>query len=143
MSTPESNLDHDDPLKPMLADPAFPGHEIRQVVLTPGELEERLRGQKWPRVTRTLIEDNIHHTDFYYIPDSTVIICNITLANKYSVRGESACVDKRNFDEKIGRTLAYNNAFEKLWPLFGFLLAEQLHNASVGLHTLREAQRDA
>ena len=34
-------------------------------------------------------------------------------------------VDPANFDKAIGNRIAYDNAFNKLWPLFGFLLAEK------------------
>jgi hypothetical protein len=56
----------------------------------------------------------------------TVTVCNLILDNGYSVRGESACVVPENFDKEIGETLAYREAFDKLWPLFGFLLAEKI-----------------
>ena len=48
------------------------------------------------------------------------------MVNGFGVRGESACVDPRNFDEAIGRSIAYENAFDKLWQLEGYLLAERL-----------------
>src|SRR5690606_2187974 len=40
-------------------------------------------------------------------------------------RGESARVDPANFDAQIGQALAYDDAFRKLWPLFGFALTER------------------
>jgi hypothetical protein len=57
----------------------------------------------------------------------TVTICQITLDNGYSVRGESACVNAANYRQEIGEKIAYDNAFNKLWPLFGFDLAETQH----------------
>jgi hypothetical protein len=48
----------------------------------------------------------------------------VTLDNGYSVRGESACVDPAGFDQDVGEQLAQKQAIDKLWPLFGFLLAE-------------------
>lgn len=53
--------------------------------------------------------------------------CVITLANGFSVTGESACVDPRNFNPQIGRDIAYRNARRQLWPLLGFRLADKLH----------------
>jgi hypothetical protein len=47
------------------------------------------------------------------------------LKNGYTVTGESACVDPANFDEEIGREVAFKDARNKLWPLLGFLLANQ------------------
>jgi hypothetical protein len=88
-------------------------------------LEERIAGKPGEKVTPEYINSRIKSTDYSMIPKSTVTICNITLDNGFSVRGESACVDPANFDSQIGNELAHKNAFDKLWPLFGFLLAEQ------------------
>lgn len=55
----------------------------------------------------------------------TTTHCMITLVNGFSVTGESACVDPANFDEQMGREIAFKNAREKLWPLLGFRLADR------------------
>lgn len=78
------------------------------------------------KVTREQIEGRIVDQQFMVLPNTTVTICHLTLDNGYSVRGESACVDKRVFNMATGESLAYDDAIRKLWPLFGFLLAEQI-----------------
>lgn len=88
-------------------------------------LDKAIDAQPFPRVTKDSIEAKISKVDYLVLPDSTVTICNITLKNGYSVRGESACVDPRNFNVEIGKGLAYKQAFDKLWPLEGYLLAER------------------
>lgn len=55
----------------------------------------------------------------------TVTLCQITLDNGFSVRGESACVNPANYNREIGEKISFDNAFRQLWPLFGFLLAEK------------------
>lgn len=87
-------------------------------------LEEAIAMQPYPKVTKDSIEAKIAKVDYLVLPDSTVTLCNITLKNGYSVRGESACVDPRNFNVEIGKGLAYKQAFDRLWPLEGYLLAE-------------------
>jgi len=80
------------------------------------------------RVTKPYIERRISNTLFTSLVEgSTVTICQLTLDNGYSVRGESACVDPTNYNEDIGKHYAYADAFKKLWPLFGFLLAENMY----------------
>ena len=69
---------------------------------------------------------------YFVLPDTTCTICNITMVNGFGVRGESACVDPRNFDQAVGREIAYENAFQKLWQLEGYLLAERMHGAARG-----------
>lgn len=77
------------------------------------------------KITAADIEARIVDTDFIKI-GATVTVCSILLDNGYSVRGESACVDPANYNQEIGEKLARDQAFGKLWPLFGFLLAEAL-----------------
>jgi len=50
----------------------------------------------------------------------TGIQCVLTLKNGYTVTGESSCIDPSIFDENIGRQIAYDNAFDKLWPILGY-----------------------
>lgn len=86
-----------------------------------------------PRITQEIIERRITEI-LYYGPEvtglPTLTICSIVLDNGFSVRGESACVNVENFDAAIGKRLAYQNAFGKLWPFFGFMLAEDTHRAT-------------
>ena len=89
------------------------------------DLDKAIAEKPFPKVTKDSIEAKIAKVDYMIIPDSTVTLCNITMANGYSVRGESACVDKRNFDVEIGKAISYRDAFNKLWSLEGYLLAER------------------
>ena len=87
-------------------------------------LEKAIAAQPYPKVTKESIEAKIAKVDYLVLPDSTVTLCNITMGNGFSVRGESACVDPRNFNVEIGKGLAYKNAFDRLWAFEGYLLAE-------------------
>ena len=89
------------------------------------ELDKAIADKPLPQVTKEGIEARITGTDYMVLPNSTVTICNIKMENGFSVRGESACVDSRNFDMEIGRQIAYRDAFSKLWQLEGYLLAER------------------
>lgn len=94
--------------------------------MTGEQLDKAIADRPYPKVTKESIESRIVLVDYIVVPDSTVTICNIRLDNGYSVRGESACVDPRNFDPEIGQNLAYKDAFAKLWALEGYLLAERM-----------------
>ena len=89
------------------------------------QLEAAIAAQPWEKVTKESIEARIASVDYHVLPNSTVTLCNITMKNGFSVRGESACVDPRNFNLEIGRNIAYRNAFNGLWQLEGYLLAER------------------
>lgn len=93
--------------------------------MTDAELDAKIAAQPYEKVTKESIEKRIKKVSYFVLPDSTVTVCNIEIVNGYSVRGESACVDARNFNMEIGRNIAYRNAFDKLWALEGYLLAER------------------
>lgn len=96
-------------------------------MMTNDQLDAALAKSPAERVTAEYIKSRIETVEYSVLPKSTVTLCNITLDNGYSVRGESACVDPANFNREIGEKIAHDNAFNKLWPLFGFLLAEARH----------------
>lgn len=77
-------------------------------------------------VTMESIEEKIKGITTYHLPDTTITIAVITLENGYTVTGESACADPANFDADVGKQNAVNNAFDKIWPLEGYLLKEKL-----------------
>lgn len=97
---------------------------IPSSILPDADIKAALEALPGERVTEEYIRSRIGCVEFVVLPGSTVTICNVTLDNGYSVRGESACVDPANFDPAIGRHYAEKQAINKLWPLFGFLLAE-------------------
>lgn len=93
------------------------------------QLEQAIASRPFEKVTKEGIEQRIVGCDYIVLPNSTTTICNIKMVNGFSVRGESSCVDSRNFDMEIGRQIAYRDAFSKLWQLEGYLLAEKRSRA--------------
>lgn len=57
-------------------------------------------------------------------PLARLTICVLALKNGFTVTGESACASPENFDAEAGRRIAREKAFQKVWPLLGFLLCE-------------------
>lgn len=81
------------------------------------------------RVTASDMEERIKSIVYHRLTD-TLTMCVIRLDNGFTVTGESACADPANYNKEVGEKIAYENAFNKLWPLFGFLLKEKMHLAS-------------
>lgn len=92
-------------------------------MITNDQLEALLLTAPAARVKKEDIEARISSTEFSRLTE-TLTHCCITLDNGFTVTGESACVNAENYNQEIGERIAYDNAFLKLWPLFGFLLAE-------------------
>lgn len=106
------------------------------------EQEIQEKGLNAPRITPDYIDSKIKAVRFinggvapdYYADDykdncgaSCLTICILSLENGFTVTGESACASPENFDEKMGREIAYKNAREKIWQLEGYLLKEKLY----------------
>ncbi|SPA24569.1 putative gene 66 protein [Cupriavidus taiwanensis] len=107
------------------------------------EQEIVAKGLTAPRVTPADIEVNIgselcftvgRAADALNVPVSEscrlLTICVLTLRNGFTVTGESACASPENFDAEIGRKIARQNAVNKIWPLMGYALKQQLHDAA-------------
>lgn len=57
---------------------------------------------------------------------SLLTICVLRLWNGFSVLGQSACADPKNFDKALGRRLARAHAVNQIWPLMGYELKSRL-----------------
>lgn len=77
------------------------------------------------KVTKEFLESEIVNVEYQRGP-GTITHCYITVKNGFTFTGESACVSEANFDEEIGKKYAYEQAFEKMWHPYGFLLKSKL-----------------
>jgi len=57
---------------------------------------------------------------------SLLTICVLVMRNGFTVTGESACASPENFDADIGKKIAREKAVDKVWPLLGYQLRDQL-----------------
>jgi hypothetical protein len=110
------------------------------------EQEIQAKGLTAPRVTPEHIDAQIVRVD-YLIPGEHIhllaqangisgaqvplslmllTICVLTLANGFTVTGESACASPENFDAELGRKIAFRNARDKIWALEGYQLRSWL-----------------
>lgn len=94
------------------------------------ELEQHLtdKGLNAPRITPDHIDAQIVAAQYYVFPGTTLTVCCLHLANGFTVTGESACASPENFDEAVGRDLAFKQARGKIWALEGYVLRTALMN---------------
>lgn len=104
------------------------------------EQEIQAKGLTAPRVTPEDIEANIAEEYYFsasdhisnresveYAPQLDLLtFCVLVLRNGFTVTGESACASPENFDAKLDRKIARQNAVNKVWPLIGYALKERL-----------------
>ena len=110
------------------------------------DAEHRPKANKGPRVTPADIEAEIVSVHYFTAADGArmspdgnwpihslntgslglLTFCVLVLQNGFTVTGESACASPENFNAEIGRRIARENAVNKIWPLLGFRLRDQL-----------------
>lgn len=89
------------------------------------ESELQKKGLNAPRLNPAMIDAVIVGETYTVLPSGKCMVCELTLKNGFTVRGESACVSKANFNEEIGRTISRKDAREKIWALEAYLLQEK------------------
>lgn len=85
------------------------------------------------RVTMQQIVDKIKGATYTLLPDGRTTVCQLTLANGFTVTGESACVDLAEYNRHIGEKYAYEAAVDNVWKFEGYLLAEKMSAPPVDL----------
>lgn len=95
------------------------------------EIEIQQKGLTAPRVTLGDLKDIVvgHDIVTYQSKNGKILRwAVIEVENGYLVTGDpSVAVSKENDDIDIGCRIAYENAFNKLWALEGYLLQEKLY----------------
>ncbi len=91
------------------------------------EQEIQEKGLNAPRLSPADIDAAIVSETFTVLPSGKAMVCELILANGFSVRGESACVSKANFNEEIGQKISREDARNKVWMLEGYLLQEKVN----------------
>ena len=91
-------------------------------------MEEELvrKGKTAPRLTPADIDNQIKDIKFHVFPGTTLTVCALTLKNGFHVVGESAAASAENFDEEIGKNIAFENARKKIWAFEGYALRNAL-----------------
>ncbi len=82
-------------------------------------------------VTIRSIDDRVDTVIYHRLRGTSVTVCEIRMVNGFVVIGHSACVKPEDFDAKLGEEIAYENAFQKLWELEGYLAAEDRYRKSI------------
>jgi hypothetical protein len=110
------------------------------------EQEIQAKGLTAPRVTPNDIEGNIRYETYFTAAEGALqadgdagdealellTFCVLVLCNGFTVTGESACASPENFDADIGRKIARQSAVQKIWPLMGYALKQNLEESNHG-----------
>ena len=77
------------------------------------------------RISLEDLDNNIQKKEF--IVHGVMTICILTLKNGFLVEGISACADPASFNKDLGEDIAFKNARDKMWPLMGYALKEEMY----------------
>ena len=96
-------------------------------MISENELEKEIteKGLDAPRLKPSDIDAVIKSKTFTILPSGKCMICEITLVNGFTVRGESCCVSPENFDVEIGEKISFNDARDKIWGFEAYLLQQR------------------
>ena len=77
------------------------------------------------KLTKEFLESEVKEKHFTRIGDR-ITHCRIVTHSGFEFTGESAVVDAKNFDEKLGEQYAYEQALDGMWMPYGFWLHKTL-----------------
>jgi hypothetical protein len=72
------------------------------------------------------ILNKIKGATYTLLPNGRTTICQLTMANGFTIEGSSACVSAYNYNKALGEKYAYEDALNNCWKFEGYLLAEEL-----------------
>ena len=72
-------------------------------------------------ISQDMVDSFIRDVKVSTIGDKTTLV-RVTLVNGFELVESSACVDKENYDKKIGSEICLTKIKDKIWYLLGFLL---------------------
>ena len=61
------------------------------------------------------------------LPSGKTMMCEMTLINGFTLLGEYSCVNLVNFDEVTGKSISYEDAWKKIWPLESYLMQQKTY----------------
>ncbi len=68
----------------------------------------------------TNVENLVKQIQYYQFPNTTMVVCCVTMDNGYNVTGESSCVNKDDFDIELAKSIAKTKALAKVQALNAF-----------------------
>lgn len=73
------------------------------------------------KLTPEYIAARVVNAEYWRPTGTRMTVCVLTLVNGFAVAGTSSCIYDADFNEEIGRKLAYADAVQKIWELEGYL----------------------
>ena len=79
------------------------------------------------KLTKEFLEQQIANVEYTTLIPNKLVHCTITVINGYTFTGEASVIDPSRFDLNIGKQVAYENAFNKMWSVFGYQIQDLMY----------------
>jgi len=96
--------------------------------VTPTDIEAEIVGEYYFTAAQGIMKAQLTSDAAPNVPVEANLLtfCVLVLRNGFTVTGESACAAPANFNAEVGQKIARQNAVQKVWPLLGFRLRDEL-----------------
>jgi len=78
------------------------------------------------KLTIEYLQELIKSTGYFKLDNTTTTLCVLELHSGFIIVGKSACIDPNDFNDEMGKEIAYKNAVDKLWELEGYYVTRLL-----------------
>jgi len=85
------------------------------------EIEDNPKLPSGVSIGPKMVEGFIKEVHVSTLGDKTTLV-RVILINGFEIIEASACVDKANYNEEMGKEICLNKIKDKIWMLLGFLL---------------------
>lgn len=89
-----------------------------------------------PRVTESMILNRVVKKTWTKMPSGRTLVCEITMVNGFTHRGESSMVADAGFDLEMARKRSLVSAIQAAWPFEAYRLREEAYREKEGLRNL-------
>ncbi len=83
------------------------------------------------KLTKEFLESQIKDVQYIETVPGRCVHCVITVKNGYVFQGDAGVIDPENFDFEIGKKVAYDNTFDKMWNVYGYQVQEKYYREKV------------
>lgn len=85
------------------------------------EIEPNVNLKTDVSISQGMVDSFIKETHVSTLGEKTTLV-RVVLVNGFEIIESSACVDKENYNEIMGKEICLNKIKDKIWMLLGFLL---------------------
>lgn len=75
--------------------------------------------------TEQVLQDKIKHKHFWSVPGTFTTVCTIVLDNGFTITKAASCNNPHNYNEAVGRELAFQKCVGQANEHYGFLALEE------------------